>query len=132
MATPPVALGLTLCDYVLIEEGSRRVSLIGSLMRMVADRFPHAPPTFCIHAALTDGRGDVTLDLVATRLDTYETVASRKRQIHFTDRLEELQVIFRIKDWTFPAPGLYEIALLVDNEPIAQRRIRVFSTEEAP
>ena len=54
MLPPALALGLTLCDYVLIEEGTRRVSLIGTLTRVTADRVIfrrsrcHSPSLQCL------------------------------------------------------------------------------------
>jgi hypothetical protein len=132
MVPPPVAFGLTLCDYALIEEGTRRVSLIGTLTKLTADRFPLLAPPFYASAALTEGLGDATIDLVATRLDSGDEVYTRQRQVHFSDRLRELQVIFRIADCSFPAPGVYQFTLLVDGEWLAQRRLHVVSTESIP
>src|SRR5689334_5976929 len=40
MIPTPVALGLTLCDYVLVEQGTKKVSYIRSFRRLRASGFP--------------------------------------------------------------------------------------------
>jgi len=129
MVPRPVALGLTLCHYFLVEEGTRKVSLVGVFSKLTSDQFPYVPPTFFVHAALTDGLGNATIDLVFTRLDTDEEVGVRRRQVRFANRLGELHVVFQVANLAFPVPGAYLFTLLVDGEWVAQRRLRVFSTE---
>lgn len=125
MVPTPVALGLTLCDYVIVEDGTKRVSLIGTLTKITGGSFPHLAPQFFVFAALMDGLGDATVDVIATRLDTNERIYARQRRVHFSDRLRELHVIFRVADCRFPAPGVYQFTMLVDGEWVAQRRIHV-------
>ena len=58
MIPPPVAVSLTLCNHVMVEEGgTRRVSLIGGFSRLRVTSFP-ATPAFYVFAALTDGLGN--------------------------------------------------------------------------
>lgn len=125
MVPTPVAVGLILCDYVLIEDGTKRASLIGGLTRIEAGNFPYLASPFFVFAALSDGLGDAIVDLIGTRLDTNERVYARRRRVRFSDRLRELHVVFRIEDCRFPAPGYYQFSLLVDGEWVAQRRIHV-------
>jgi hypothetical protein len=80
--------------------------------------------------ALTDGLGDATLDLIVTRLDTFEEIYSRRRLVHFSDRLRELHVIFRVTDCVFGTPGSHQFALFVDREWVAQRRLNILAEGE--
>jgi hypothetical protein len=57
MASRPVAIGMTLCDYVIVEEKTKKVSLIGAFTGMRVSRFPSDPSPFSVYAALTDGLG---------------------------------------------------------------------------
>jgi hypothetical protein len=132
MTANPIAIGMTICDYVIIEEGTEKVSLIGILTKWVAKQFPWTPPQFFVHVALTDGLGEVTIDLVVSRLDTGQELYARRRQIHFVDKLRQLQLIFRIRDLVLPTPGVYQFSLLAAKEWTAQRSIRVLSGEKMP
>jgi hypothetical protein len=121
----PVVLDLTPCDYVIVEEGTKKVSVIGSIGKLTATQFPFTPPPFWVHMAFTDAVGDATIDLVIMRLDTLEEVYSRQRQITFSDRLDVFHLMFRIRDFSFETPGVYQVGLYVDREWAAQRRLRV-------
>jgi hypothetical protein len=129
MIPPPVALGLTLCDYVIVEERTRKVSCIGSFTGVKVASFPAIPPVFCVFAPLTGGAGEAALELVVTRLDTDQEVYMVRQKVHFPDRLTEVCVLFRIRDCSFPAAGWYEFALLVDSEWIARRRLHAYAAE---
>jgi hypothetical protein len=125
----PIALGLTVCDYVIIEERTKKVSLIGGFTGIGVSRFPAVPAPFSVFAVLTDGLGDATIKLSVSQLDTQEQVLSREMPGHFPDRLAELRIHFRISQASFPSPGWYQVSLLVDGEWVAQRRIRVYLSE---
>jgi Family of unknown function (DUF6941) len=74
MIPPPVALGLALCDYVILEERTKKVSLIGRFGSFSVPRFPAAVAPFSVYALLTDGLGDARVELVVLRMDTDQGV----------------------------------------------------------
>ena len=119
----PIALGLTLCDLVIVEEGTRKQSLIGTPLRLKANRFPYIPPPFFAHSALADGFGPATIHLLGIRLDNGEEIGRKEREVQFADRLQELHVLFRIDHWVFPVAGAYEFSLYVDGECVTRRRV---------
>src|SRR5262245_13229011 len=130
MVPRPVALGMTLCDYVIVEERTKKVSLIGSFTGLAVAAFPALVAPFSVFAALTDGRGDGTVEVRVTRLETNEQVAAARGSVHFPDPLAEASCRFRFHQCSFPAAGYYQFTLLVDGEWAAQRRIRVYSKED--
>ena len=130
MVPQPVVLGLNLCDYVILEAETNKISLIGIFPKLRANRFPFLPSPFCVHAALTDGLGDATIDLIATRLDSGENIYARRRRVRFSSKLRELHVVFKVNNCSFPSPGTYLFTLLVDGEWVAQRRLRIYSEEQ--
>ncbi|HVS36892.1 MAG TPA: hypothetical protein VMS17_15135 [Gemmataceae bacterium] len=78
MVQPPRAIGLFLCDQVIIERGTQKASLIGCFAGRAVTAFPSEPQKFDVFAALTDGLGDVTIDLTATHLETDQEVYARR------------------------------------------------------
>ena len=123
MVPTPGALGLIVCDYVLVEEGTRKVSLIGSFRELALDRFPVVLPPFSVYALLSDGSGSGILDLILSRLETDEEIFSHRRPITFADQLAEVRVKMRIRNCSIPAPGYYQWSLLVDGQPVTRRRL---------
>jgi hypothetical protein len=129
MNPPVTALGLTLCEKVIVEERTRNTTIVSTFTKLLADEFPSPPEKFALAAVLTGGQGEATLDLVINRLDTDEETYSLRRQLVFPDRLAEVRVVFHIRDCSFPAPGQYDAVLLVDGDWVARRRFSVRQRE---
>ena len=130
MVPRPVALGLTLCDYVIVEEKTKKVSLIGTFTGIRVSDFPSAPQPFSAYAMLTDGLGDASITLTVSRMDTAEEIYRREMTSRFSDKLAELRVHFRVLNCQFPSAGWYQFSLLVDGEWVAQRLVRVTLVED--
>jgi hypothetical protein len=129
MTSQPTARGLLLCDYVLVEERTRKVSFIGAFDRLRASSYPALVQPFSVYAAMIGGQGSATLKLSVTRLDTDQEVYYREETITFPARLEVSRVHFRLTQFVFPAPGWYEFVLLVDRTWVAQFRVLLYRAE---
>jgi hypothetical protein len=57
MTPAPVVLSMSLCDFVIIEEGTGKASLIGCFDRLVVPTFPSPPRDLFLSAELTGGHG---------------------------------------------------------------------------
>lgn len=131
MIPPPVALGLTLCDYVIVEEGTAKASLIGTFADLGVGEAPSRPRTFWAVATLTDGSGTGTIHLVITKLDTDEEVyTSDAVAVEFPGKLAEVRLAFQLEDWSFPDLGWYQFTLLVDGEYVTQRCLELYLAED--
>ena len=93
MVPTPIALGLTLCDYVIIEETTKKASLIGSFTGLAASQFPVIAQPFCVFAILTDGHGEGMIDLVVSRLDTGNELLTYQRKLEFPNPLTEVRYL---------------------------------------
>ena len=131
MIPMPQSLGLTLCDSIIVEEGTAKVSLVGTFTRLGFESFPSKPKDFCAFVALSGSTGDGIIELVVTDLETDEDIRSERLSVHFLDKLTEVQVIFRLEEWSFPAPGWYQFVTLIDGEWVAHRRLEVYLAEES-
>ena len=129
MISRPVAIGLTLCDYVIVEARTGKVSLIGTFKGIAAHQFPAGPQPFCVFAVLTDAVGDATIEIVISRLDTGEAIFENRTWLKFPDKLTEVEFFARLRQCSFPVAGTYQVTLLVDGEWVAQRRLQVYLKE---
>lgn len=129
MNPPPIALGLTLCEKVIVEERTRNLTLVSTFRTLIVDDFPSPPQRLAFAAVLKDGHGDGTVDLVIRQLETDEETYSMRGQLRFPSRLDEVRAVFHIRDCSFPAPGQYEAILLVDGEWITRRLFTVRGRE---
>jgi hypothetical protein len=117
---------MTICELVVVEEGSRRVSKINSFTDFSASHFPFEPGRFFVHAILTGSQGAGDLMLKVTHLPTDQDVYALLEPIEFVDRFQEVHWTASPSPFAFPQPGAYLFALLVDSEEVASRRVHVF------
>ena len=130
MDEQPVALGLMVCEKVIVEEHTHNVSLVNCFISMKVEDVPSEPRRFDVFAALTNGFGDVTLEVVIERLDTGEPIYHRIHSVRFVDRLQEMRFILRIRNVSFPVAGAYQVTLSANRDFLAQHEMRII-TEEA-
>jgi hypothetical protein len=129
MTPPPLAVGRIVCEKAIIEEGTRDITLVGALPKVIVERFPSQSRSFFIYALLTNGLGPAKIDIVVTHLETDQEVYTRQYVGRFPDRLAELRLLAHLRDLSFFAAGSYLFALLVDGDLVAQRRVLVRASE---
>src|SRR5207244_3355115 len=120
---------LTICEKVIVEEGTKNVTLVSTFTKLLADTFPTSPQKFTVYTVLTGGVGDGIIDLIVRDLETDQVVHEARLPVRFSDRLMELRVLFRVTSCVFPSPGAYQFTLLLDGDWLAQRRINVGQKE---
>jgi hypothetical protein len=125
MLQAPTASGLTLCEKVIIEEGTRNATLVNSIIHLRVRTFPSPLMRFVVSAVLSDGIGEATMSLIVSRLDTLEDINERHWQMRFPDPLHVVRLRLRSPFLSFPAPGRYEFALLADGDRVAQMVLKV-------
>jgi hypothetical protein len=132
MIRRPIAVGLLLCQEVIVEERTRNVTLVNSFGRLGLKTFPSPPQQFTVQAVLADGLGEVRFELVISSLDNLEPIYTRSWRTTFTDPLREVRHLIRVGSCSFPAPGRYQVGLLAENEPVAQCLLTIDPLEAGP
>jgi uncharacterized protein DUF6941 len=125
MSERPIAIGLLACDQVIVEEHTRNVTPVNCFTYRKVRGFPSEPQSFTVLAFLTDGLGEIELEVVLQDLDNMEELYRVGRRVVFNSPLHEYRFVFRFRDISFPAEGAYEIMLIADNELVAARKIRI-------
>lgn len=128
----PSAITLMLCDQVVFEQGTQKPYLLGVFTGVAAEQFPTLPQRFDVFVALTDGLGDVTIDLSVTHLESNQEVFAQKMEVKFPDPLRIINLRFRFRQLVYEQAGTYLFALLVGDQEIAARRVRVYDLEDQP
>jgi len=116
----------------LARQGSQKPYVLGVFTGVAADTLPTAPQRFDLFAALTDGQGTVTMTLSVVHLDTNQEIYSQGMTVSFPDPLRVINLRFRVRQLIFDLAGTYLFALMIDDEEIATRRVRVYQAGASP
>lgn len=129
MTQRPVAVGLLLCEQVIVEEHTGNVTPVNCFSFRIAENVPGESAPFTVVAFLTDGIGKVTLKVTIERLDTLEEIYERETSVTFPEPLYRLRLIARVRGCFLPVEGDYTVNLLANGETIAQNRFRLLQKE---
>ncbi len=125
----PVARGLFLCDLVIQDGRSKKLTLVNIFERVRVDEFPSVPKPFAVYAWLTDGFGEVALRIEVESPDGTDIVYSQDAVARFTSRLGTLHFQFKVAHCSFPSAGMHSVVLYANGAPIAQARFEVVLLE---
>jgi hypothetical protein len=120
MVHPPTAVGLIVCERIIIEETTRHRTLVNSMTSVRFPTFPSPPQRIEVYAVLRDGQGEGMMSFTVTRLDLLEEIVEYSWPIRFRDPLHVVQVMLTLPGLSFPAPGRYQFALVADGDLVAQ------------
>jgi hypothetical protein len=118
-----------LCDDVQSDSANPlRIDISGLRTRMrstASPPFPLVRPEFCALMFLTgcQGTGDLTLRIVQADTGAV-TFRTKSRTVRFTGSPNDLVgVVFRLRNCSFPAAGLYWVECILFAEIIARQRV---------
>jgi hypothetical protein len=72
------------------------------------------------------------MTLSVVHLDTNQEIYSQTMTVRFPDPLHVVNLRFRVRQLMFDVAGIYLFALLIDDQEIAARRVRVYQIGESP
>jgi hypothetical protein len=119
----PVVKGLLVCERVEQDRRTGNVSVVNRFRRLRSPAYPSPPRLVSVFAALSDGYGRFTFQVVVTNLSTEAQARTERREMLLADRLAEVQVVFHLPAFSFPVPGWYEFTLYADAEPLVSQRV---------
>src|SRR5436309_2391403 len=125
MTPPPLALGLILCEKIIVEERTQNTTLVSTFTTLRAEEFPFRPERFVFAAVLSGGQGAAAVDLVINHLETDEEIYWARQSLPFPGRLAEVRLAIHVRECWFPVPGEYDATLFVGGDSIARRKFSV-------
>lgn len=131
MIQDPVAVGLVVCEKVIVEEKTHNITLVNCLTRLRVKEMPSETQHLIIHTWLTDGMGDGEIRVELVHPETLEEILTWVSPLSFSNPLQEFRASFR-GALSFPVEGRYQVNLFADGVPIARRTLDVFVEKETP
>ena len=122
----PQCKAILLCDQTIVEEGTGKLSVIGSFVDFRLPRFPGLTKPFSVFMQLTDGIGryQVTVELHDLQEDMVIATADSD-EIHWHDRHTFVDLVLQIPPVPFRHAGAYDFVVFADGSEIDRRRFNV-------
>jgi len=125
----PDVFGLILCNRLDVNPQVGQTSLQGIFQALSFSTFPSPTRPFTAYAALFDGEGEGTMELVIARLETEQDIHHYSRWVTLPGRGLVMNLEIPIESCVFPAPGRYVLVLRFDKSPVAYRFLEIIRRE---
>lgn len=129
MSQRALAVALLLCEQVIVDAKTKRLTPVNCFSRWSVEGPHPEPQSFHVVALLTSGHGKMAGALSIDRLDRGETIFRREFVADFLDPVEQYRCMIRLRRVQFPVAGAYEAVLVLDGENIASSRFSVLLQE---
>lgn len=122
----PSVLATLLCDWIIVEQGTAKKTLVGLFDGLSSSSFPISRPV-SFYARLTDLEGHYHFTLRIVRLDgdNEELMAGAEFESNADDRLGILEVALNLPPVPFTASGRYEFQLYAEDVFIGRAVLNV-------
>ena len=123
----PFPLAMVVCDFVYHDPYTGKFTLIGTFSTITGTEFPLIHPYLFVYAALTGGRGKISLRLEVNDADNdSEPIRVMNGGIDSKNDPRAIQEIaFCLPGLQFPKPREYRVALYANDEFMVERRLLV-------
>lgn len=117
----PFILALLLCDSVIVDETSKKKTLVGIFDRILVRRFPSKHHPITIYARLTDAEGLYDFRIEYVQIETDKRLAEGKiTGVSIPSRLQKHDLILQPPPVPIPEPGEYEFRLWANDRYIGR------------
>ena len=126
MQIKPILKAMLLCDQTLVEEGTRKRSLIGIFDRVKAGQIPSIHPSMSIYVQFREIEGvfDFTLELFD--LSQGKTLhKATVKEFKVQEKSRDCELVFNLMSVRFDHVGEYEFRIFVNDMIFGQKSFQV-------
>ena len=126
MQIKPILKAMLLCDQTLVEEGTRKRSLIGIFDRVKAGQIPSIHPSMSIYVQFREIEGvfDFTLELFD--LSQGKTLhKATVKEFKVQEKSRDCELVFNLMSVRFDHTGEYEFRIFVNDMIFGQKSFQV-------
>ncbi|MEN6424004.1 MAG: hypothetical protein ABFE13_01475 [Phycisphaerales bacterium] len=129
----PVVLAINICDMVIRDELTHKVSLIGLFGVIQAMTFPCKHPLMHIYVALTGGHGKQDMEIRLVRVEDEQPVMAMAGPVVFANPLQVNELNFEWRNVPFERAGEYavEVCCGKGSAPLGSRMFNVIQVGQA-
>jgi hypothetical protein len=126
MDVRPILKAMLLCDLTIVEERTRKRSLVGLFDSIGSAQFPTVHPSMSVYVQFREIEGvfDFTLELVDLEDEKVLNKAVIKR-FQVQDKSRDCELVFNLMAVKFDHAGDYEFRIYADESVFGQKSFRV-------
>ena len=122
MQIKPILKAILLCDQTIIEERTRKRSLIGIFDRIKGPKFPFIHPAMSIYVQFREVEGTFQFALELVDLQTEKPVSrAYVKQFKVDERSRDCELAFSLFSIKFEHPGQYEFRVFINETIFGQK-----------
>lgn len=126
----PSVLSINICDTIMRDETTKKVSLIGLFNTIKANTFPCKHPTMHVYIAVTNGHGKYKIDIRFSCLEDQKIIAGINGELDFQNPLQVIELNLCWQGLSFDKAGEYVVDVFCDDSQIGTRKFRVIGPEQ--
>ncbi len=126
----PSVLSINVCDSIIRDEITKKISLIGLFSVIRANSFPCTHPSLHVYVALTNGHGKYQTDLRFISLEDNKIIAGMRGPLEFPNPLQVVEINVCWQQLRFEKAGEYVVQVLCDNAPVGERKFIVIGPQQ--
>lgn len=128
----PIVLSVNICDTIIRDETTKKVSLIGLFSAIKANTFPSTHSLFHVYVALTNGHGLYKTSLRIVNIQKNEVLISIDGDLNVANPLQVIELNVGLQGLRLSGPGKYSVQVLCEGEPIGSREFMVVGPTQLP
>jgi hypothetical protein len=129
----PQVLSINVCDSIIRDETTRKVTLVGLFNTIRANSFPCIHPLMHVYISMTNGHGKYKADVRFVSADDDAIIAGMQGDLEFKNPLQVVELNLCWQGLSFKKDGEYVFEVLCDGNHIGQRKFRVIGpTQKTP
>ena len=127
----PIVLSIVICDTIIRDEQTKKISLIGLFNAIRTDSFPCTHNQMHVYVALTEGHGKYKTEIRFIEAGGEVPIAGIVGELNFTSPLQIAELNTCWQKLHFKKPGEYIVEILCDGKPVGSRKFIVSKIDDA-
>ena len=128
----PIVLSINICDTIIRDEITKKVSLMGLFTAIKANTFPVTHPLFHVYVALTNGHGEYKTSLRIVSIADGKTILNIDGNLNVANPLQVAELNIGLQGLRFDKAGKYSVQVWCNDGFIGSRDFMVVGPQDIP
>jgi hypothetical protein len=126
----PFVLSINICDSIIRDEVTKKVSLIGLFSIINSNVFPCVHQLLHVYVALTNGHGKYNTEIRFSYMEDGEPIAAMLGELDFKNPLQVFELNVCWQQLRFNKPGDCVVQVLCESNVVGERKFRVVGPQQ--